>query len=157
MVFQFIEEQYPSTPASSPLVLCLTRRCGFTGRLSSKEETHDTILDGSSTILKLFGICDGNENFNRLVRMGVDKCMSRERESETSFSSPANHCEYRHAFAWRMRLARWRAAMSFTVVSTSFSSSSLKFDLRNQPFAVVLSPMDRIHDSGCTWPSSIFS
>ena len=83
--------------------------------------------------------------------------MSRERESETSFSSPTNHYGYRHAFVWRMRLARWRAVMSFTVVSTSFSSSSLKFDLRSQPAAVVLSPIDRRHDSGGTRPLRISS
>ena len=54
-------------------------------------------------------------------------------------------------------MGRWRAATSFTVVSTSFSSSSLKFDLRSQPAAVVLSPMDRRQDSGSTWPSRISS
>ena len=58
VVLEFIEEHDPSFPRYIPLILYLTSRVLFTGRLTSKAETHDTISDGSSTILKLFGICE---------------------------------------------------------------------------------------------------
>ena len=65
VVLDFIEEHNPSFPTSSFVVLCLTCRALSTGRLASSEETHETIFDGSPTILKLSGICEVNCVFNR--------------------------------------------------------------------------------------------
>ena len=79
-------------------------------------------------------------------------CRSRESESETSLSSPLNHCAYRQASAPWMRDARCLAATSFAVVSVSSLFSSWKLDFRSQPVAVVLSPIDRIQDCGGTLP-----
>ena len=55
IVFDVFEELDPSVPAPSFVVLCLTSRAFLTGRLASNEEAQDTISDGRSTILKLFG------------------------------------------------------------------------------------------------------
>ena len=106
VVFEFVEETFPSDPRSIPLVLCLTCRALFTGRLTSNEETHDTIFDGRTTILKLSGICDGIFCLRRRIRFRFDMCKSRDKESETSLSSPGNHYEYKHTRASWMRMAR---------------------------------------------------
>ena len=40
------EEEGPALEASSPVFLCLVHRAIQTGKISSREESHNTILDG---------------------------------------------------------------------------------------------------------------
>ena len=76
---------------------CVLTSCAlFTGRLASKEETHDTILDGSLTILNFFGICERFFCLRKGMRFGLEMCKTRDKESETSFSLLESHREYRH-------------------------------------------------------------
>ena len=80
-VFELVKENYPSVPISILLVLCLTCHDFFMDRLNSKQETHEMIFDGSSTILKLFGTCEGNFDLRRGISVLNDMCKSRNKES----------------------------------------------------------------------------
>ena len=55
----FVEKEAPSSPAAISLILCLTCRCFLTGIFASKEQAQDSITDGSGTIEKLGGSCEG--------------------------------------------------------------------------------------------------
>jgi hypothetical protein len=80
----------------------------------------------------------------RVVRWVSDKWKSRERQSATMFSSPANHWLYRQLLDSITSLAKCLAVVIFTMSL----ESSLKFDFLSHPVADELSVWLSIQDSG---------
>ena len=68
-----VEELEPSAPATSVLILGRTCRALFTGILSSREQSHESITDGRGAILKSGGSWLGIEEERRLVITEADK------------------------------------------------------------------------------------
>ena len=129
----------PPFPDPSSLFVCLACHALQKGSFSRSNQIHDTIYDLRRTILKLGGSCEGTCKVSNCIRFLSDKSISRESESDTSFSSPGNHCEYRLELDSIIVVASWRADRNVSVCSVLVSSSSRKFDFRNHLDEVVLS------------------
>ena len=124
----FFEEEDPPFPAPSSLFVCLVYCSLQKDSFSSSEKSHDTISDLRETILKLGGSCEGTCKVSNFIRFLSDKSISCESESDTSSSSPGNHCEYRQDLESIIVVASWPAVRNFAICSMSVAPSSWKFD-----------------------------
>jgi hypothetical protein len=93
--FNGLEVVVPVSPVVSLLRCGAIGDCVEGGKLRSQVVIFELTSGGIGQSLKSFGTCLGTEERRRASRAASERWWSRDRESATSFSLPANHWLYR--------------------------------------------------------------